>query len=45
MVELTCFRCDGKGKLRNQFGLYEKCESCQKTEMTFENTDDQDFDD
>jgi len=37
---LICFRCDGKGKLRNQFGLYEKCESCQKTDMTFEKTDD-----
>ena len=33
---LTCFRCDGKGKYKNQFGIMEKCESCQKQEMSFE---------
>jgi hypothetical protein len=33
---MTCFRCDGKGKFRNEFGLMEKCESCQKKDMTFE---------
>lgn len=33
---MVCFRCDGKGKFRNEFGIMEKCESCQKTEMTFE---------
>ncbi|GKS67665.1 hypothetical protein YTPLAS73_12120 [Nitrosarchaeum sp.] len=35
---MTCFRCDGKGKVKNEFGLIEKCESCQKMEMTFERT-------
>ena len=38
---LNCFRCDGKGKFRNEFGLMEKCESCQKKEMTFENVDNE----
>jgi len=33
---MNCFRCDGKGKFRNEFGLMEKCESCQGKEMTFE---------
>jgi hypothetical protein len=33
---MTCFRCDGKGKFKNEFGIMEKCESCQKKEMTFE---------
>lgn len=37
--QLNCFRCDGKGELRNEFGLMEKCESCQKKEMTFESVD------
>jgi len=36
---LNCFRCDGKGKYRNEFGLYEKCESCQVTDMTFKKID------
>jgi ribosomal protein L37AE/L43A len=35
-VALNCFRCDGKGKYRNQFGIWEKCESCQKKEMSFD---------
>jgi len=35
-VTLNCFRCDGKGKYRNQFGIWEKCESCQKKEMSFD---------
>ena len=39
--QLNCFRCDGKGELRNEFGLMEKCESCQKKEMTFENVDNE----
>jgi hypothetical protein len=33
---MTCFRCDDKGKFKNEFGIMEKCESCQKKEMTFE---------
>ena len=33
---MVCFRCDGKGKYRNEFGLLEKCESCQKKDMAFE---------
>jgi hypothetical protein len=33
---MVCFRCDGKGKFKNEFGLMEKCESCQKMKMTFE---------
>ena len=36
---MNCFRCDGKGKLRNEFGLMEKFQSCQKKEMTFEQVD------
>ena len=36
---MNCFRCDGKGELRNEFGLMEKCESCQKKYMTFEKVD------
>ena len=38
---LNCFRCDGKGKFRNEFGLMEKCESCQKKEMTFDSIDNE----
>ena len=41
---LTCLRCDGKGEYRNEFGLMEKCESCQRADMTFENVDTQDSD-
>jgi hypothetical protein len=41
---LTCLRCDGKGEYRNEFGLMEKCESCQRSDMTFEKVDDQDSD-
>ena len=33
---LVCFRCDGKGQYKNEFGLMEKCESCQRKDMTFE---------
>jgi len=33
---LVCFRCDGKGKFRNEFGLMEKCPSCQRDDMTLE---------
>ena len=33
---LVCFRCDGKGQYKNQFGIMEKCESCQKMSMSFE---------
>ena len=32
---MVCFRCDGKGQYRNEFGLMEKCESCQKKDMNF----------
>ncbi len=41
---MTCLRCDGKGKYRNEFGLMEKCESCQSADMTFEKIVDQDSD-
>ena len=37
--ELNCFRFDGKGKYRNEFGIYEKCESCQVTDMIFKKID------
>ena len=33
---MVCFRCDGKGQYKNEFGLMERCESCQKMEMSFE---------
>ena len=41
-VRLNCFRCDGKGKYRNQFGIWEKCESCQKKEMSFDSVTPED---
>ena len=41
---LNCFRCDGKGKFRNEFGLMEKYELCQGKDMTFQKPDDQDSD-
>ena len=41
---LNCFRREGKGKFRNEFGLMEKCESCQRMDMTFQKTDEQDSD-
>jgi len=36
---MTCFRCDGKGKFKNEFGIMERCESCQRKNMTFEKID------
>ncbi len=33
---MVCFRCDGKGEFRNEFGLMERCESCQGADMTLE---------
>ena len=42
---LNCFRCDGKGMCRNEFGLMERCESCRRKEVTFDNVDKQDSDD
>lgn len=36
ITRLVCFRCDGKGVVKNEFGIMEKCESCQKSEMSFE---------
>jgi len=36
---LVCFRCDGKGKFKNEFGIMEKCESCQGVDMAFEKVD------
>ncbi len=33
---MNCLRCDGKGKVKNEFGIMEKCESCQRADMTFE---------
>ncbi len=38
------FRYDGKGKFKNEFGIMEKCESCQGTDMTFEKVIDEDED-
>jgi hypothetical protein len=35
---LTCLRCDGKGEFRNEFGLMEKCTSCQRDDITLEKT-------
>jgi DnaJ-class molecular chaperone len=32
---MTCFRCDGKGQYKNEFGIMEKCESCQRKDMSF----------
>jgi hypothetical protein len=29
----------------NEFGIMEKCESCQRADMTFEKTNDQNSDD
>ena len=36
---MVCFRCDGKGQYKNEFGIMEKCESCQRNDMTFEKVD------
>jgi len=36
---MNCFRCDGTGKVKNEFGIMEKCESCQGADMTFEKID------
>ncbi|MBT6468492.1 MAG: hypothetical protein HOK63_02415 [Thaumarchaeota archaeon] len=36
MKFVTCFNCDGKEKIRNEFGMWEKCPSCQKKEMSFD---------
>ena len=36
IARLVCFRCDGKGEYKNEFGIMEKCESCQKADMSFE---------
>ena len=33
---MNCLRCDGTGKYRNEFGMWEKCESCQRADMSFE---------
>ena len=33
---MPCLRCDGKGKIRNEFGMWEKCEKKKKKEMTFD---------
>jgi len=33
---VNCLRCDGTGKVKNEFGIMEKCESCQRADMTFE---------
>jgi len=38
---MNCLRCDGKGMIKNEFGIMEKCESCQKADMTFEKIDDE----
>jgi DnaJ-class molecular chaperone len=44
IIRLNCFRCDGKGKFRNEFGLMEKCESCQGEDMIFEKVVDENSD-
>jgi len=31
---MVCFRCDGKGEFKNEFGIMEKCESCQRKKIT-----------
>ncbi len=36
---MVCFRCDGKGQYQNEFGIMEKCGSCQRNDMTFEKVD------
>ena len=36
---MVCLRCDGTGKYRNEFGMMEKCESCQRADMTLEKVD------
>ena len=41
---MVCFRCDGTGKFRNEFGIMERCDSCQGADMTLEKIDDQDLD-
>jgi len=41
---MVCFRCDGKGEFKNEFGIMEQCESCQRKEMTFEKLTDEDKD-
>ena len=33
---MVCFRCDGEGQYKNEFGIMEKCESCQGKDMAFE---------
>ncbi len=33
---MTCLRCDGKGTYRNEFGLMEKCEFCQRADVTLD---------
>ena len=38
---MVCFRCDGKGQVKNEFGIMEKCSSCQEKDMTFEKVDAQ----
>jgi hypothetical protein len=38
---MVCFRCDGKGEFMNEFGIMEKCESCQRKEMAFERVDNE----
>jgi len=38
-IRLNCLRCDGTGKYRNEFGMMEKCESCQRADMTLEKVD------
>jgi len=32
-------RCDGTGTYRNEFGMMEKCESCQSADMTLKKAD------
>ncbi|MCH8915639.1 MAG: hypothetical protein IIA82_07345 [Thaumarchaeota archaeon] len=42
---MVCFRCDGKGQYKNEFGIMEKCESCQRNDMTFEKVDAEPYSD
>ena len=38
---MVCLRCDGKGEFKNEFGIIEKCESCQRKEITFESVENE----
>ncbi len=41
---MNCFRCDGKGEFKIEFGIMDRCESCQGADMSLEKIDDEDLD-